>query len=170
MTETFTHDRASFRERIARLVGGTTWREPLEGHSTDPHRMTDQDVAAALAFARQDPDDIGPDIAYCIVTGSDWHRARIILAVANALLSSGGRWLRHGRPHLLTIADNAFRALVFGDRVACPTDCPPKSYASLLLSACCAMDSAADAAIRSAERAFRCNGSQKGLDTFRNRN
>lgn len=60
----YSNQKASFRERIAKLAGGTTYREPMGGRSTDPNRMTDQDVAAALAYARQGPDDIGPDIAY----------------------------------------------------------------------------------------------------------
>lgn len=155
MTETFTHDRASFRERIARLVGGTTWREPLEGHSTDPHRMTDQDVAAALAYGRQGPDDIGPDIAYCIVCGSDWHRARIIKGLATALFHGGGSWLRHGRPYLLTIADDAFRVLVWGHRVARPEGCPARTYDALLLAGVGVLEQAADESIHRAERAFR---------------
>lgn len=154
-TEIFTNEKATFRERIARLVGGATWREPMEGHSTDPHRMTDQDVAAALAYARQGPDDIGPDIAYCIVCGSDWHRARIVKGLATALFHAGGSKLRDARPHLLSIADNAFRAVVFQQNAARPEGCPPNSYQMLLLGAIGTLNQLADESILRAERAFR---------------
>lgn len=148
----FTSEKAGFRERIAALIGGTTYREPVGGRSTDPNRMTDQDVAAALAYARQGPDDIGPDIAYCIVCRSGWHRERITLKLAEALYS---RRLRGTRPYILTIADQAFRATVFCERVSRPEGCPPRGYASLLLAGASALQNLADESIHRAERAFR---------------
>ncbi|MDQ3287663.1 MAG: hypothetical protein M3Q42_05260 [Pseudomonadota bacterium] len=151
-SEIYTAEKAGFRERIAKLVGGTTYREPMGGRSTDPSRMTDQDVAAALAYARQGPDDIGPDIAYCIVCGSDWHRPRITLRLAEALHDYR---LRGTRPYVLTIADQAFRAVVFGDRVAMPQGCPPRGYSSLLVAGAAVLATMADEAIQRAERAFR---------------
>jgi hypothetical protein len=154
-TEIYTHEKAGFRERIARLQGGSTWREPMEGHSTDPHRMTDQDVAAALAYARRGPEDIGPDVAYCIVCGSDWHRARIIKGLATALFHAGGHWARKARPHLLTIADDAFRALVHEQRVARPEGCHALAYDNLLLLGLVALQTSADEAIYRAEQAFK---------------
>jgi hypothetical protein len=151
----YTAERATFRERIAALAGRSTWREPMEGHSTAPLKMTDQDVAAALAYARQGPDDIGPDIAYCIVCGSDWHRARIIKGLATALFHAGGHWVRKGKPYLLTIADDAFRTVVWQQRVTRPEGCPAKTYDVLLLTGIGTLSQAADEAIRAAERAFR---------------
>ncbi|TXH55157.1 MAG: hypothetical protein E6Q97_09395 [Desulfurellales bacterium] len=151
----FTAEKAGFRERIASLIGGTTYREPVGGRSTDPNRMTDQDVAAALAYARQGPDDIGPDIAYCIVCGSDWHRARITLKLADALLSAGGYSLRKARPHVLTIADQAFQTVVWQRRVARPEGCGERAYSQLLLAGAHTLQTHADDAIRRAERAFR---------------
>jgi hypothetical protein len=148
----YTAEKAGFRERLARLMVGTTYREPMAGRSTDPHRMTDQDVAAALAYARCGPDDIGPDIAYCIVCGSDWHRARIVKALAEALYCYR---LKGTRPHVLTIADQAFRAVVFGERVARPEGCPAKGYGMLLLGAAGVLHQLADESIHRAERAFR---------------
>jgi hypothetical protein len=151
----YTAERASFRERVAALVGRSTWREPMEGHSTAPLKMTDQDVAAALAYARQGPDDIGPDMAYCIICGSDWHRARIIKGLATALFHSGGHWLRRGRPYLLTIADDAFCALVHQRRIVRPEGCPPRTYDALLLVALSTLQNVAEESLHRAERAFR---------------
>jgi hypothetical protein len=154
--EIYTHEKATFRERIAALAGRSTWREPMEGHSTDPAKMTDQDVAAALAYARQGPDDIGPDIAYCMICGSDWHRARIVRLLAEALASSGHAW-RGARPYTLTIADQAFRSVVWQERVCRPEGCPERVFGNLLLAGVAALHSQADEAIRRAEAAFRKN-------------
>ena len=33
--DTYSAERASFAERLGRLAGGTTWREPLEGNGTN---------------------------------------------------------------------------------------------------------------------------------------
>lgn len=151
----YSHDRATFRERIARLAGGTTYREPMEGHSTDPHRLTDLDVAAALAFARKGSSDIGPDVAYCMICQSDAYRPRIVRELALALSESGGYYLRKARPYLLHIADQAFAAIVWQARVARPEGCSERAYSALLLAGVATLHSAADEAIRDAERAFR---------------
>jgi hypothetical protein len=150
----FTDKRADFRERLAAALAGTktAYRVPTEGRSTAPLQMTDLDVAAALAYARQRPDDIAPDIAYCLITQSDWHRPRIVLALAEALYSYR---LKGTRPYVLEIADHVFRAVVWGERTATPSGCPPRGYAHLLLAGAAVMNSLADDALRRAERAFR---------------
>lgn len=152
--EIFTHQKTTFRERIAKLVGGTTYREPVGGRSTDPHRMTDQDVAAALAYARKGQHDIGPDVAYCILCQSDWHRARIVKALAEALFSSGGHWARKARPYLLTIADDAYRVAVHQQRPQRPEDCHLRAYEALLVTGISTLATLADESILRAERAF----------------
>lgn len=153
--DVFSHDRATFRERIARLAGGTTYREPMEGHSTDPHRLTDLDVAAALAFARQGASDIGPDVAYCIICQTDAHRPRIVRELALALTASGGYYLRAARPYLLHIADQAFAAAVWQARVAKPEGLGDKAYSALMLAGVATLHRAADEAIHRAEQVFR---------------
>ena len=154
IADVFSHDRATFRERIARLAGGTTYREPMEGHSTDPHRLTDQDVAAALAFARQGASDIGPDVAYCMVCQSDAYRPRIVRELARALSESGGYYLRNSRPYLMRIADQAFAAMVWQARVEKPEGRSERAYSALLLAGVATLQNVADEAIRRAERAF----------------
>lgn len=149
----YSHDRATFRERIARLAGGTTYREPMEGHSTDPHRLTDLDVAAALAFARQGASDIGPDVAYCMICQSDAYRPRIVRELALALAQSGGYYLRTARPYLLSIADQAFSVTVWQAPAARPEGCSERAYSALLLAGVATLHSAADDAIRRAEQA-----------------
>lgn len=157
--DTYSHHRSTFRERIARLAGGTTYREPMEGHSTDPHRLTDLDVAAALAFARRGQSDIGPDVAYCIVCQTDLHRHRIVRELALALATSGGYYLRKARPYLMHIADQAFSAAVWQSRVSKPEGCSERAYSALLLAGVATLHSAADEAIYRAEAAFRSRAS-----------
>lgn len=153
MTETFTHDRASFRERIARLVGGTTWREPLEGHSTDPRRMTDQDVAAALAYARQGADDIGPDIAYCIVCNSNSYRRRSVSTVAQEIFETTKR--RRGLHEMVLAADAAWGFVVWGRTQPRPDTIDQTAWDVLVRLAVAIFDSAAESAIHRAERCYR---------------
>ena len=153
-SDVYSHDRATFRERIARLAGGTTYREPMEGHSTDPHRLTDLDVAAALAFARRGSSYIGPDVAYCMICQSDAYRPRIVRELAIALSESGGYYLRKARPYLLHIADQAFSVAVWQARVTKPEGCSESAYSALLLAGVATLQSVADDAIRRAERAF----------------
>ena len=151
----YTHERASFRERIAALAGGTTWREPCGGRSTDPDRMTDQDVAAALAYARRGPADIGPDVAYCIVCQSNTNRERIVRELAAALVESGGYYLRKARPYVTSIAMQAFDSAVWQARCARPEGCGEKAYSALLIAGVATLHSLADTAISDAGRAFR---------------
>ena len=67
-------ERADFVERVAKLAGGTTYRTPGAGRGTDLKALPDEHaIAAALAYARQGPNDIGPDVAYCWC----WHRTHI---------------------------------------------------------------------------------------------
>ena len=153
-SDIYSHDRATFRERIARLAGGTTYREPMEGHSTDPHRLTDLDVAAALAFARKGSADIGPDVAYCMICQSDAYRPRIVRELALALSESGGYYLRKARPYLLSIADQAFAVAVWQALVARPEGCGERAYSALLLAGVATLHSSADEAIRRAEQAY----------------
>ncbi|WP_244953566.1 hypothetical protein WCN79_01950 [Xanthomonas axonopodis pv. vasculorum] len=92
MTDAYTSERASFRERLARMSGGTTYRAPMEGHGTKSDTMPDvHTMAAALAYARQGEGDIGPDIALAIVCQTDYRRQRIVNELAAVLLAATGK-------------------------------------------------------------------------------
>ena len=79
-TDIYSHERAGFAERLGRLAARTTWREPASGAFTDraDKMPLEHALATALAFARQAPHDIGPDIAYAIVTMIEHRRPRIV--------------------------------------------------------------------------------------------
>jgi len=73
-------DRAGFLERLGRLAGQTTFREPSGGGSPYSARMmtTENALVLALAFARRDERDIGPEIAYSIGTGIPHQQDRVM--------------------------------------------------------------------------------------------
>jgi hypothetical protein len=79
-------DRPEFTERVAKLAGGTTYREPVGGYGTKSEHLPDAHaIAAALSFARRGPDDIGPDVAYCWVLQSDAYRAKVTRILADTI-------------------------------------------------------------------------------------
>lgn len=79
--ETYNHgDRAGFLERLGRLAGQTTFREPSGGGTPYSARMmtTENALVLALSFARRDVRDIGPEIAYSIGTGIPHQQDRVM--------------------------------------------------------------------------------------------
>jgi hypothetical protein len=115
MSDEFSHVRAGFLERIAKLAGGTTYREPIGSYGTGGDRMPDAHViAAAMAYARRGPTDIGPDIAVAIATGSTAHRTRIVMELSAALLASTGKVGERTSNFLLMIAAHCYLFVVTG--------------------------------------------------------
>lgn len=112
---TFTNERASFEERMARLCGESTYRQPVEGRSTQVRPIPQAHViSAALAFARQDPKDFGPDVAYDLATGRTGHGARVCRLLAGALGRDRSAVIRRNRPHLHVATWAAYTWAVHG--------------------------------------------------------
>lgn len=83
--ETFTHERASFVERIQRLAGTSTWREPMQGSGSSADTMPDAHaLAAAMAWTGKDA-GIGHRVAYAIYLGSMHWQDEIVREVAEQL-------------------------------------------------------------------------------------
>jgi hypothetical protein len=115
MSDEFSTVRAGFLERIAKLAGGTTYREPVGAFGTRSDHLPDAHaIAAAMAFARRNPTDIGPDIAVAIATGSAAHRTRIVMELSAALLASTGKVGERAENFLLTIAAHCYLFVVTG--------------------------------------------------------
>ncbi|GGA05748.1 hypothetical protein [Dyella caseinilytica] len=97
-------ERPCFRERVAALAGKSAYREPGTGSGTGHMRAIPSDhlVAAALAYARKGPDDIGPDIAFDIATQTMRHKGKICAAVGAALIANyqRDRTRRYMRPFI----------------------------------------------------------------------
>lgn len=118
-TETFNHgDRGGFIERLGRLMGKTTYREP-GGAGHQPYAATsispDNTLVLALSFARRNNRDIGPEIAYSVGTGMPHQRQRVVEWLADKLLRGTGPVGRKAERQLLAISGQAYD-LVIGQR------------------------------------------------------
>lgn len=111
-------------ERLTSLAGRGGYRIPVGGRSTKLSTLSgDHEVAAALGMARRrdDPLDIGPDVAFDIATQGTRHMVRVVQALALSLGSSRDhRAIRRSRPWLRIIAGDAYLRLVCGHRYAMP--------------------------------------------------
>lgn len=117
--ETFNHgDRCGFVERLGALSGKTTYREP-GGAGHQPFVATsispDNAMVLALAMARRNEKDVGPDIAYSVGTGIPHHRQRVVEWLADKLLRGTGPTGRKAERQLLAISGQAYD-LVIGQR------------------------------------------------------
>lgn len=147
-------DRPEFTERIAKLAGGTTYRVPTEGKGTKFDQLPDAHaIAAALAFGRRGPQDIGPDVAYCWVLQSDAYRQKVIRKLAVQLRSHRTRTMQ---PHRLAAADIAWEVMIHNRRVSArqPADLRPYDWDRLLLEAIGLLQASAWDALAEAERRY----------------
>lgn len=159
MSGLYSTDRPEFLERVAALAGKTTFRVPQGARSTKLDQLPDAHaIATALAFARnhKDPDDIGPDVAYCWATGTDAYRERVTRKLAVALRCHATR--THGA-HRLAAANVAWDAIVHNRR---PVNPPPaevrlSDWDRLLLAGVATLQSLAWTALDDAERAYRAS-------------
>ncbi len=118
-SETFNHaDRCGFIERLGRLSGTTTWREPGGSGYTPPTPgaiSADNALMLSLSLARKTPRDVGPEIAYSVGTGQPYRRQRIVEWLADKLHSRTGSAGRRAQRQLLSISWQAYD-LVIGMR------------------------------------------------------
>lgn len=83
------NERAGFLERLGRLAGQTTYRQPIEGVGTRSDYMPESHVLAArLAYARGRKWNPGPELAYTIATGIPCKRAEVIDWLASKMARS----------------------------------------------------------------------------------
>lgn len=118
-SETFNHaDRSGFVERLGRLSGTTTWREPGGSGYTPPTPgalSTENAMLLSLAMARKNPKDVGPDVAYSVGTGQPYRRQRVIEWLADKLQTGTGAAGHKAKRQLLSISGQAYD-LVIGTR------------------------------------------------------
>lgn len=144
-------DRPEFVERIAKLAGGTTYREPVGGHSTKSEHLPDAHaIATALAFARRGPDDVGPDVAYCWVLQTDAYRERVTRRLSDALMCHEFRGAGAAR---LMAATAAWDAMIWNRSTPRPADA--RHWDRLLITAIVTLHNAAWDALAEAEKKYR---------------
>jgi hypothetical protein len=150
--DTWGNGRPEFVERIAKLAGGTTYRAPMEGGGTKEAQLPDvHAIAAALAFARRGPDDVGPDVAYCWVLQNNVYRRRTVLKLADALRCHE---FRHVTTYRLQAAEAAWDAMIWNHMAKRPADARP-AYDTMLMVACKTLHDAAWDSLAEAERRYR---------------
>jgi hypothetical protein len=157
MSDEFSNARAGFAERVAKLAGGTTYREPVGSFGTSADRMPDAHaIAAALAYARRGRADIGPDIAVAIATGSIAHRTRIVMELSAALLASTGKVGERTADSLLIISAHCYLFVVTGrPQGPRPLGVADRDYALLRSLGEGILWQAAEAALARAKKAYR---------------
>lgn len=151
----YSTDRPEFIERLAALAGGTTYRMPTAGKGTKLDQLPDTHaIAAALAFARIDPEDIGPDVAYCWAIQSDAYKQRCIRRLAVALQCHE---LRAVAAHRLAAAEIAWDVMIHNRRPdqKPPADCNVRLWDRMLLAAIGTLHAAAWDAVATAAKAYR---------------
>lgn len=119
--ETFeARPRPGIIELLAKLAGGTTYREPLGGTSSKHGDIpAEHEMAAAVAAARRkdDPLDIGPDLIYDEACQRAAHNRRVVSAVVFALEKGECRHMRIVRrnlQYLSIVVHCAYLRSVFG--------------------------------------------------------
>lgn len=90
--DTFNHgEHAGLLERMGRLVGQSTYREPSARGSRRAGDITHENaLCLALIIARQHGDDFGPDIAYAVATGTPCRKDEIVESLAAKLSADPG--------------------------------------------------------------------------------
>lgn len=128
--DTFNHgDLPTFIERLHRLAGSTTFREPGGGHTPrKPGEIsTDNAMAVALSLSRRNARDVGPEVAYAVGTGVPHRRRMVVHWLADKLLHGTGPYGRRAERQLLTISGQAYD-LVIGSlpRIVPPLNAVPE--------------------------------------------
>ena len=149
----YSTDRPEFIERLAKLAGGTTWRQPLEGHGTKSDHLPDAHaIATALGFARKGADDVGPDVAYCLAVRSDSYRHKSVSTLVRVL--TDGKQTRSSGD-LYTAIDAAWDSVVWDRAKDRPPHIPEKAWDAALLVGIRVLHERAWDALAEAERRYR---------------
>ena len=162
MTETFSYDRAGFAERAAKLAGMTTFREPVGGRGTKRDHVPDEHaMAAAFAYSRQGPNDIGPDIALAIITGTHAHGDRIIRELAAALMAGLGNRATGKTAAIVRVAAGCYLRAVCGSGGKKPDGLTDRQYELARILGESVLWRSANEALFRAERAYRVAGKNR---------
>ncbi|HEY4292076.1 hypothetical protein [Luteibacter sp.] len=120
MNNAIQKDRAGFLERLGQLAGTTAWREPGKVGGGVPYAArgmaTENALVLALAMARRNPKDKGPDIAYSLATQQPYKGAEVVAWLSDKLAAGTGRIGHRNAGRMTTVATQAYEWIV-GTRV-----------------------------------------------------
>lgn len=116
MTDIYSGERAGFLERLGRLAGQTTFREPY-GEFVPPSNPlpVSHELAAALCYARGERWQPGPEIAYAVATGLENNRDAVINWLAEKLYQGTGAEGRRNSDRIRGIAAVSYALAVRGE-------------------------------------------------------
>jgi hypothetical protein len=119
MNNAIQKDRAGFLERLGQLAGTTAWREPGRSGGGTPYAArglaTENALVLALAMARRNPRDKGPDIAYSLATQQAYNGAEVVEWLAGKLAVGTGAIGRKHSMRLVPVAMQAYQWIVDPD-------------------------------------------------------
>lgn len=150
--------RPTFRERVAALQGaGSSWREPSAGHVARVKPIPAAHMTVGdLAMARRDASDIGPDIAYDVLTQSTGHAVKVCRWLGATIARDRSAAARRCREHLGLIAVLAYRYEVLREVFPpAPEGVTADDWGSMLIFAALLLEYAAEDALCFAERQAR---------------
>ena len=150
--------RAPFRERVMALAGRGGYREPGMGGGDRPTVQPDHMVAAALSFGRRSPDDVGPDVAIALATGTlgEAQTIRVLRWLGGLLASERKGATGRCRQHAGRVALYAWNAVIKGWQVPpAPEGVSPQDWGEAVLFACLLIEQAAEDALALAARRWR---------------
>lgn len=116
-TELWGSDRAGLMERLGRLAGQTTYREPgLCGGSPYSAQVmtTEAKLLLALKMGQTHEGDVGPWIVYSIALHIDDRKRQIVEWIANKLEHGAGQYGRRNAHRMLIIGMAAYDLAVHG--------------------------------------------------------
>jgi hypothetical protein len=153
-------DRAGFLERLARLSGQTTYREPSGGGSPYSSRMmtTENALALALSFARRDKGDIGPEIVYTIATQVPHQQGRVLAYLGARLLNDTGAAGRKCERQLIMLSRHCYELVGYGKAITPLPRRLPVAWDKLRDIGTMWLWVAAEATVERAEYALRSEG------------
>lgn len=128
-TDVFEFSRTTFVERVQKLTGTTTWREPMLGGVSTANTIPDAHLAAAaMAYAKDkdDPRSVAHHIAYALYVGGRHWQDEIVTAVEEQLLDLESRMhvTRGARKSIARMAAIAsYLNVMRGDEMPKPAAC-----------------------------------------------
>lgn len=151
----YSTERAGVIEMLGRLVGTTTWREPMEGHSTKlDHLPKEHALEAALSFGRRHRNDTAPDLLAAVATRTEIARTKIVPELVAALRIAAGRVAERNTEHLLVVAAHAYLQVVYGTEQQRPAFVSMRDYELLVSFGCRLLWAQVASTARRVHRAF----------------
>jgi hypothetical protein len=141
----YSTERAGLLERLCRIAGQTTWREPrdtdyvppvdpmpvehtmLTGISFAHRRIPSEDEFHRLIWKR-DPTDIGPYVLDCLIYRRVVHGREIRVQLVRALRDMSKRLAKADEDHVWKAAMPIIRECATGVEADQPTDVPDKVW------------------------------------------